>query len=233
MHENIDEKNCAANQTVASPANSCRDLHCQSTRNSPTEGISLSDAVSKPKARACKACERIFTPQHGAARYCSDACRFQLHLRVRHCKACGDGFVSHHGRMYCSDVCLFGARAPAVYRFVCPDGRSYVGAVSDCRKRADNGIARSNTRLVVAFEQHPPETWTYEVLEHLPPRCSKRELHEAEQRHIDRLRSWDPAAGFNIAPAIWTTRSTPTTMCAARSSSVMLAATIHSDPKGR
>jgi hypothetical protein len=37
----------------------------------------------------------------------------------------------------------------------------------------------------------------------LPPGCSKRELREAEQRHIDRLSTWSPAAGFNITPAIW------------------------------
>lgn len=58
-------------------------------------------------------------------------------------------------------------KAPVVYRFICPDpdGRSYVGSVSDGRKRPDIGIARSNSRLEEAFVRHPPETWAYEVLE--------------------------------------------------------------------
>jgi hypothetical protein len=89
--------------------------------------------------------------------------------------------------------------SPAVYRFICPDGRSYVGAVGDCRKRG--GIQRSNVRLLAAFELHPPKTWTYEVLERLTPGCSTEALREAEQHHIDRLRSRLPEFGFIMAPA--------------------------------
>lgn len=97
-------------------------------------------------------------------------------------------------------------KAPVVYRFICPnpDGRSYVGGVSDGRKRPDIGIARSNSRLEEAFAQYPPETWTYEVLEQLPSDCSRQARLEAEQRHIDRLQTWSPEFGFNIEPAIWT-----------------------------
>jgi hypothetical protein len=40
-------------------------------------------------------------------------------------------------------------------------------------------------------------------LERLPPGCSRRTLREAEQRHIDRLRSWAPDLGFNIVPAVY------------------------------
>jgi hypothetical protein len=68
---------------------------------------------------------------------------------------------------------------------------------------AARGIARSNSRLLDAFEQYPPESWFYEVLERLTPGCSYRDRREAEQRHIDLLRSWDPEAGFNMHPAIW------------------------------
>jgi hypothetical protein len=93
--------------------------------------------------------------------------------------------------------------APAVYRFVCPDGRSYVGSVSDCRKREARGIARSNPWLKAAFERYPPDTFTYEILERLPRGCSIEQLREAEQRHIERLRSWDQERGFNICPATW------------------------------
>jgi hypothetical protein len=77
-------------------------------------------------------------------------------------------------------------KCPAVYRFVCPDGRSYVGAAGNCRKRGR--INRSNARLRAAFELHPPETWTFEVLERLPPGCFTEALREAEQHHIDRTR---------------------------------------------
>jgi hypothetical protein len=89
-----------------------------------------------------------------------------------------------------------------VYRFVRPDGRSYVGAVGDSRRRGS--IQRPNVRLLAAFELHPPETWAFEVLERLPPGCSIPALREAEQRHIDRLRSWLPEFGINMAPAVWT-----------------------------
>jgi hypothetical protein len=93
--------------------------------------------------------------------------------------------------------------APAVYRYICPDGRSYVGACPDHRTRNQNGIQRSNLWLLAAFEQHPPETWRYEVLERMRPGCSLQELREEEQHHIERLRSWDPRVGFNMTPAVW------------------------------
>jgi len=89
------------------------------------------------------------------------------------CKSCARPFASMYGRKYCSDECRR-AKAPAVYRFISPDGRSYVGAVFDCRKRANNGIARSNPRLKAAFKQYPPETFTFEVLERLPRGCLDR-----------------------------------------------------------
>jgi hypothetical protein len=126
--------------------------------------------------------------------------------------------------VYCSDECRDAARAPAVYRFVSPDGRSYVGGVKDCRNRA-KGLQRSNARLLAAFEQHPPETFVYEVLEHLPPRSSERELREAEQRHIDRLRSWSPETGFNIHPAIW--EGDGPAQCAGRQVRAAIIAIVH------
>jgi hypothetical protein len=121
----------------------------------------------------CRACQKSFTP-------------------------CGRG---RHVRLYCSDECRR-VPAPAVYRFVCPDSRSYVGSVSDIRRREVHGIARSNPWLKAAFERYPPDTFAYEILERFPPGCSEQ-LREAEQRHIERLRSWDPECGFNIHPAVW------------------------------
>jgi hypothetical protein len=125
-------------------------------------------------------------------------------VKVIACKTCQQPFTSSDGRrVYCDRPDCRRTKAPVVYRFVCPDGRSYVGAASDCRNRANHGVARSNTRLLAAYEQYPPETWTYEILERLVPGCSERELREAEQRHIDSLRSYAPEAGFNVLPAIW------------------------------
>src|SRR6476660_7355170 len=97
-------------------------------------------------------------------------------------KTCGRLFAPKNGRKYCPRSECRRRRFPAVYRFISPDGRSYVGAVSDYRKRGD--IRRSNPRLLVAFELHPPETWVFEVLERLPPGCTLQALREAEQRHI-------------------------------------------------
>jgi hypothetical protein len=104
----------------------------------------------------------------------------------------------HGSRKYC-DACS----APAIYRFVCPDGRSYVGSTSYPRDRNLRGLERSNSWLLEAFERHPPETWTYEVLEKLPYGCSKEEVLDAEQQHIERLGSWMKEHGFNIHPAVW------------------------------
>ena len=97
--------------------------------------------------------------------------------------------------------------APAVYRYICPDGRSYVGSVADHRKRSRYPIKRKNERLAEAFKTHPPQTWTFELLEELPPGCLVHELRCVEQSHIDRLRSLMPEHGFNIVPAIGKTSS--------------------------
>jgi hypothetical protein len=116
------------------------------------------------------------------------------------CKVWGKPFDPYHSKhIYCSYRCRDGV--PAVYRFISPDGRSYVGAVTGIRNRDKYGIYRSNSRLLAAFKQYPPETFVFEVLEKLPYGCSARELNKAEQRHIDRLRSWSPEAGFNIMSA--------------------------------
>jgi len=124
-----------------------------------------------------------------------------MHQKI--CKTCHRSFeASHRGRRFCSWQCAK-YKAPAVYRFICPDGRSYVGAVADIRKRFDRGIARSNPWLDAAFKLHPPETWTYEILERLPPSCSIPRLREAEQRHIDHLGCWKPDTGFNMNPPVW------------------------------
>jgi hypothetical protein len=124
-------------------------------------------------------------------------------MSERPCCACGRPFDFPNGQSkYCPEC--WPAKFPIVYRFICPDGRSYVGSVADGRNRnGRGGISRANSRLLDAFEQYPPETWIYEILEQLPPGCSDQVIREAEQRHIDRLRSWDPAVGFNMHPAIW------------------------------
>jgi hypothetical protein len=87
------------------------------------------------------------------------------------------------------------------YRYVAPDGRCYVGSTSDIRKRDQRGIDRSNPWLREAFEAHPPETFRFEVLKTLPPGCSEQRMRRAEQRYINKFKSWDPAYGFNIFPA--------------------------------
>ncbi len=89
---------------------------------------------------------------------------------------------------------------PAVYRFICPDGRSYVGSRKDITRREREGLDPyfSNPRILEALKKHPLKTWRFEILERL---SSDQDRHVAEQRHIDRLRTWDPQYGFNILPA--------------------------------
>jgi len=73
----------------------------------------------------------------------------------RICKVCGHLFASPNKmRTICSPDCRR-SRAPAVYRFICSDGRSYVGAVSDISERTKYGVDRSNARLRAA-SRHPP-----------------------------------------------------------------------------
>jgi hypothetical protein len=118
----------------------------------------------------------------------------------KRCVACDEPMpVQLHGSCKYCDACS----APAIYRFVCPDGRSYVGSTSYPRDRNLRGLERSNSWLLEAFERHPPETWTYEVLEKLPYGCSKEEVLDAEQQHIERLGSWMKEHGFNVHPAVW------------------------------
>ena len=90
-------------------------------------------------------------------------------------------------------------RAPAVYRFICPDGRSYIGITRNHHVRPRYGVARRNARLDEAFANHPPETWTYELIEVLPQGSSREAMQEAEQRHIDNFGSQRPECGFNVA----------------------------------
>ena len=94
-------------------------------------------------------------------------------------------------------------RFPLVYRYMSPDGRSWVGSVQDGRRRNAYGICRSNAWLEEAFRQYPPETFTYEELEWLPPGCAEEKLRAAEQRYINRFHSWAREFGFNILPAKW------------------------------
>ena len=77
-----------------------------------------------------------------------------------------------------------------------------MGSEADCRKRGDK-LGRRNARLLTAFERYPPESFRFEILQWLAPGCSEQELRAAEQRHIDRLRAWQPARGFNMHPAVW------------------------------
>jgi hypothetical protein len=121
------------------------------------------------------------------------------------CKSCGQEF-EHKKRgqraLFCSHKCRM-TRAPAVYRFVCPDGRSYVGSRGDIRSRQKMGMTGQNQRLREALQQFPSDAWRFEVLEVLRPGCELEQLRQAEQRHMDRFQSWSPDFGFNAEPAIW------------------------------
>jgi hypothetical protein len=67
------------------------------------------------------------------------------------CNACGRSFEARRRRAYCSPECSR-VPAPGVYRFICPDGRSYVGS------RCAYGVSDHNQRLADALDQYPLET---------------------------------------------------------------------------
>jgi hypothetical protein len=122
-------------------------------------------------------------------------------MREVQCPECSRKFFTKHVRAkFCSAGCW--GQGPAVYRYVSPDGRSYVGSTGDYRTRDRFGIDRVNSRLTEAYAEYPPELWRFEVLEKGLP-LPGRELRLAEQNHIERLRSWMPEHGFNMQLAIW------------------------------
>jgi hypothetical protein len=124
----------------------------------------------------------------------------------RRCVACGEPLPpgSNARRVYCPEICDHRRRpAPAIYRFVCPDGRCYVGHTGNHHIRDRHGLSCSNSWIAETIATHPLETWTFEVLEDLPPGCSKETLRRAEQHHIEQLRSFLPEHGFNVWPAWW------------------------------
>jgi hypothetical protein len=117
------------------------------------------------------------------------------------CHICGThacGIQTARPRKYCGDC----RTSPTVYvyRFICPDGRSYVGSNTSysSKIRAFEGLSRSNRRIKAISEIHPPNTWRFELLENLPLNCPYQEVLEAEQRQIDRLGTLDPERGFNM-----------------------------------
>jgi hypothetical protein len=57
------------------------------------------------------------------------------------------------------------------------------------------------------LRRYPARMWRFELLERLPAGCSEQRLRGAEQRAIDRFRSWRPQYGFNMNPAVWTVAS--------------------------
>jgi hypothetical protein len=56
---------------------------------------------------------------------------------------------------------------PAVYRFVCRDGRFYVGSTRRTKIRAQSGVQRWGCGLSAAIMEYPSETWRFEIGERL------------------------------------------------------------------
>jgi hypothetical protein len=77
------------------------------------------------------------------------------------CPTRGQSFPKYRRKKYCSDHCRI-AKAPAVYRFVCPDGRSYVGSRLNIKNRERDGIGPQNLWLRKALKRHPPEAFRFE-----------------------------------------------------------------------
>src|SRR5262249_40278557 len=76
------------------------------------------------------------------------------------CLTCGRRLAaSYHGSCrYCSRHCRT-YKLPAVYRWVCPDGRSYVGSTYNHELRLRCwGLKPSNSRLASALKKYPAQT---------------------------------------------------------------------------
>jgi hypothetical protein len=84
----------------------------------------------------CETCGQPFESWYGRI-YCSDVCKGTL--KILRCVACKGLFASGTSRRsYCDRLSCIESRrvkAPAIYRFICPDGRSYVGAVINIEGR--------------------------------------------------------------------------------------------------
>ena len=119
-------------------------------------------------------------------------------MTKKRCAACGKSFLPKPAnRKFCSTECW--RPIPAIYRYVCPDGRSYVGSTRDYRDRDRYGIDHVNSWLAEAYAKYLPELWRFEVLEQEPR--DDVWLRQAEQCHIERLRSSEH--GFNMRSAVW------------------------------
>src|SRR4249920_2896580 len=91
-------------------------------------------------------------------------------------------------------------REAIVYAWICPDGRKYIGAVSNGNDRSKR-VERRNDRIAEALEKHPENTWKYELLARLPRSKATAYLHTIEQMYIDMYQTMDPRYGFNIRHA--------------------------------
>src|SRR5262249_3571926 len=152
------------------------------------------------KRTRCMVCREKFPP---ACRFFCDCC-YRGRKPPGNCATCGRRLPAsyHGGCRYWSTHCRT-YKLPAVYRWVCPDGRSYVGSTYNHKLRPRWGIKPSNSRLASAIKKYPAETWTFELLQLLPPACAVPALRAAEQHHIERLHTRDHKHGFNILPAVF------------------------------
>lgn len=93
--------------------------------------------------------------------------------------------------------------ASGIYQILCaPTGKVYVGSAVDLNRRwythrwdLRRGAHR-NSLLQRAWDKYGADAFTFTVLEYVP----RERLIEREQWHLDTLRSYDRAIGFNLDP---------------------------------
>ena len=153
----------------------------------------------RSKINRCVICRDEIPRSRMYCRYC-----YRGRIPPGDCLTCGRRLPASYrsNSWYCGKHCQT-YKAPAVYRYVCPDGRSYVGSTCNHELRLRAGIKPSNPRLASALKKYPAQTWTFAVLQLLPPGCAVPALRAAEQQHIERLHTRDPKHGFNILPAVF------------------------------
>lgn len=91
-----------------------------------------------------------------------------------------------------------------IYRYIAPDGRSYIGKTGlQQGARAQQGAGyRSSSRFWNAIQQYGWETFKYQVLAVVPKNLPNAEKRACllESRYIKEYRTLSPLFGFNMRP---------------------------------
>ena len=118
-------------------------------------------------------------------------------ISARACRSCGKQFVPRrkHG-IFCSNKCSI-IRTPAIYCFICPDGRRYISSRLNIHNRRKYEIGR-NARINEALKRYHPKPRMFEIFETLPVTTDIKSIRAIELQYILCFETWDEKRGFNV-----------------------------------